>query len=223
MEITMNRTARWLCANPSVRSVLVKHLSHKLVPSDQMGLIEEHVQGFLVRLIEADRLASHMGEGREVNIKALQVWAYQSACTELRRWGADPSTRASRGAKTSREIQEGAAWKVRMAPCPATQTAHTEPVNTNVVFQFDREEPTPEVDYCDPNTPNTLDTLCRETQAGFIARVLETTEHSNCIPVLIGVLQGEDLMDLCTLFNVTPKQALVAARLVGRATRSQER
>lgn len=180
MEPAMNCTARWLCSNPSVRSVLVKHLSHKLVPSDQMGLIEEHVQGFLVRLIEADRLASHMGEGREVNIKAL-------------------------------------------APCPATQTAHTEPVNTNVVFQFDREEPTPEVDYCDPNTPNTLDTLCRETQAGFIARVLETTEHSICIPVLIGVLQGEDLMDLCTLFNVTPKQALVAARLVGRATRSQER
>jgi hypothetical protein len=220
---TMNRTARWLCANPSVRATLVNHICHKLVPSDRMGLVEDHVQGFLTNLIAADRLASPKGEGREVNHQALQVWAYQSACTELRRWGADASTRASRGAKTSREIQGGAAWKVRLCPRPATVTNHTEPVNTNVVFQFDREEPTPEVDYCDPLIPSTLDTLCRETQAGFVVRVLRTTEHANCIPVLVGVLQGQDLTDLCTLHTVDLKQVTAAARLVGRASRTQDK
>ena len=224
MGATMNHTARWLRDNGSVRASLVDHLRHRMIRSEQIGVTEDHVHQFLIKLIEDDRLASYLSAGRDVKVNALKVWAYQSACTELRGWGTDPSLRASRGTKTERERAAGATWRVRPCPNPASEAITGEGPNTNVVFQFTLESL--RVDYFDPSAGTALDTLCQDpldSQGAHIDRVLKATNHAPCIPVLIGVLQGDTIADLCALHHVSPEAVTAAAKYVGRTMSSRER
>lgn len=105
----VNLTARWLTTHGrEVRAMLVEHLTHKLQTSRRVGVVEDHVQTFLCRLVERDTLAPHLEAGKTPQASVLRIWAYQSACTEMRGWGVDASLRTSRGAKTNRDRQADA-------------------------------------------------------------------------------------------------------------------
>lgn len=100
----MNLTAQWLAKNGrETFAMLVSYLSQRLLVSQRLSLIEDHVQTFLLKLIEKDTLAPHLREGKTVQPSVLRWWVVQSAATELRGWGVDASLRTSRGAKTNRE------------------------------------------------------------------------------------------------------------------------
>lgn len=99
-----NLTSRWLAKNgPGTRTMLVDHLTRKLPTSRRVSVVEDHVQTFLLRLVERDTLGPFLREGKRIQPSVLRVWAYQSACTEMRGWGVDASLRKSRGAKTNRD------------------------------------------------------------------------------------------------------------------------
>lgn len=99
-----NATAKWLATNYArVRKELEAHLSSKLRTSRTIGVVEDHVSTFLVRLIQRDYLEPYISSGRKVQDCVLKVWAYQAACTEFRGWGTDASLRKTRGALTARE------------------------------------------------------------------------------------------------------------------------
>jgi hypothetical protein len=98
-----NLTSRWIAEHHDLGPILVQHLICKLEMSRRMGVIKDHVQVFLLRLIERDTLAPYLMAGKKVQIGVLRVWAYHSACTEMRSWGVDASLRTSRGAKTNRD------------------------------------------------------------------------------------------------------------------------
>lgn len=99
-----NLTSQWLAKNgKEIFTMLVDHLSHKLPTSRRVSVIEDHVQTFLCRLVEKDTLASHLAAGKTPLPSVLRIWAWQSACTEMRGWGVDASLRKSRGAKTNRD------------------------------------------------------------------------------------------------------------------------
>lgn len=103
-EVKSNLTSAWLGKNGrEVRRMLVEHLTHKLQTSRRISVIEDHVQAFLLRLVERDTLRPVLAEGKEPQASVLRIWAYQSACTELRGWGVDAALRTSRGAKTNRD------------------------------------------------------------------------------------------------------------------------
>jgi len=102
-------TGKWMEKyGAETRAMLVEHLSHKLPTSRRVKVVEDHVQTFLVRLVERDTLAPKILEakgsrGNPINPSVLRVWCFQSACTEMRGWGVDASLRKSLGAKTNRD------------------------------------------------------------------------------------------------------------------------
>lgn len=99
-----NATAKWLTGNWGwLRPMLESHLETRLRTSRQIGAIEDHIQTFVERLVKNDTLAPHLATGAKVQASVLKVWAYQSACTEIRGWGTDASLRTTRGAITARE------------------------------------------------------------------------------------------------------------------------
>lgn len=97
-------TSQWLERHgKATRAMLIEHLSHKLPTSRRVRVIEDHVQTFLCRLVEKDTLGPYLAAGKNIQPSVLRIWAYQSACTEMRGWGVDASLRKSRGAKTNRD------------------------------------------------------------------------------------------------------------------------
>jgi hypothetical protein len=104
-----NLTSQWLAKNGrEIREMLIEHLSHKLPISRRISVVEDHVQTFLARLVERDTLGEHLAAGRVPQQSVLRIWAYQTACTDMRGWGVDASLRKSRGAKTNRDRQADA-------------------------------------------------------------------------------------------------------------------
>lgn len=102
---TTNYTARWFEEHFSaVYPELVRTVRKKLPKSNQIGVVEDHVMTFVARLIERDTLRKVLEIGGKVRYSVLKVWVYQSACTEMRGWGVDASLRATRDARTHREI-----------------------------------------------------------------------------------------------------------------------
>jgi len=118
-----NLTSQWLAANGrKTHQMLIEHLANRLQTSRQISVIEDHVQTFLCRLVERDQLASFLEAGKPIQPSVLRVWAYQSACTEMRGWGVDASLRQSRGAKTHRDRQADAG-KLPMVAIHSTECA----------------------------------------------------------------------------------------------------
>lgn len=99
-----NLTAGWIKTHGvRVRAMLVSFLTAKLTTSRRMELIEDHVQTFLLRMVERDTFRPILIEGKEPSPSVLRIWLMQSAATEMRGWGVDASLRVSRGAKTNRD------------------------------------------------------------------------------------------------------------------------
>jgi hypothetical protein len=119
----VNLTAQWLASNGTkTRRMLVDYLGQKLQTSRQIDVVEDHVQTFLCRLVEKDQLAPYLELGKPIQPGVLRVWAYQSACTEIRGWGVDASLRQSRGAKTHRDRQADAG-KLPVVAIHSTESA----------------------------------------------------------------------------------------------------
>ena len=103
---TSNHTRAWLARHGvRVRAMLVSYLEGKLPSSRNLDVIEDHVQTFLLRLVERDTLHDCLADGKEPAPSILRIWVHQSACTEMRGWGVDASLRATRGAKTARDVR----------------------------------------------------------------------------------------------------------------------
>jgi hypothetical protein len=146
-----NATARWLAANyHRVRPRLLAKIATKFRMSRSVGTVEDHVQGFLLRLIERDDLAPFLAQGKTVNIGALAFWATQATCTQIRSEGTDASLRSLYGAMTERERKGG----------------RTSKDEASVAIELvGRDEDGRSSDLYDPSVPNLEELLTVEERA----------------------------------------------------------
>lgn len=99
-------TAKWVRQNwarvsPDIRNVITKSFPR----SAAMGLTEEHLQGFVTRLLTRDDLAPHIRSGQKVLTSVLCAWAKQYVASEIRTWGTDGDARAARQARTPANLR----------------------------------------------------------------------------------------------------------------------
>ena len=186
-----NHTAQWLKGSPEVYRVLVKHLSAKMHRSRHLGLVEDHVQTFITRLIEKDTLAPFVLGGKTVRLSVLRIWAYQSASTEFRRWGVDADLRVSRGAKTAREIQAGVSWHPVQSASAACE----------VLLEDGRAK-----DYHDPSAPSPEESASRNSRVDEVRRALVRMGQPHLVPVVDGLLEGRSLTEIQETYGVTRDQ-----------------
>jgi hypothetical protein len=190
-----NLTAEWMKVHyTEVFQQLVQHLSSKMTRSRELGVVEDHVQKLIVRLIQKDQLAPHLVKGGEPKMSVLRMWAYQSAVTELRRWGVDACLRATRNAKTSREVKQGSSWRV-------VQSAYTMRESNKSDEGPMSETPTP--DMFDPNEVSPEDLLDRSSRVAKVRQTLIRMGHGNLVPVVNGLLEGRSLTELRETYGVS--------------------
>lgn len=194
--VQKNLTAQWLQTNGlSVYPALVATLSAKMKRSRELGVVEDHVQTFLTRLVERDTLANYIATGAKVQLSVLRVWAYQSACTELRRWGVDASLRATRAAKTSREVQQGKDWRVVQSADTACE-----------VLQKDGADTTSATDLYSPTTHTPEDVASRQSRVDYVRASLVRMGHAHLVPVVDGLLAGDSVSNLMATHKVSASQ-----------------
>ena len=191
-----NATATWLAQNAkTVYATLIGHLSSKMQRSSELSVVEDHVQEFLARLVNDDRLAPLLTTGETPKLAVLRVWAYQSACTELRRWGVDASLRATRNAKTSREVQKGKDFQPVQSGTAACEV---------VTVSDDGSESTH--DLCDPSAPTPEDVSARRSRVDHVRATLIRKGQGHLVPVVNGLLEGMTLQELQTTYGVSGDQ-----------------
>lgn len=182
---SVNLTARWMQENyTSVFPMLVSHLTMKMPRSRELAVVEDHVQTVLTRLVERDTLAPFLRDGKSVKPSVLRIWAYQSASTELRRWGADASTRMTRGAKTSREVKAGKSWRVPQTANPVREVVR------------EREDTITTPDLHDPSEATPEDTVARKSRVDMVRRHLARIGQSHLVAAVEHVLNGGEVADL---------------------------
>lgn len=197
-----NATSQWLAQNAkTVYSTLIGHLSSKMQRSHELSVVEDHVQEFLARLVDDDRLAPLLTTGETPKLAVLRVWAYQSACTELRRWGVDATLRATRNAKTSREVKKGKDFQ-------PVQSAHA--ACEIVTVSDDGSESTH--DLCDPMAPSPEDVSARRSRVDHVRATLVRKGHGHLIPVVDGLLEGLSLQELQSTYGVSGDQITTVLR-----------
>jgi hypothetical protein len=178
-------TARWISQNGSaLRSSLITHLASKLSVSNSIGAVEDHVHTFMTRMVEKDLLAPIIGRGTRPSFSVLRVWAYQSACTEMRRWGVDASTRTLRGAKTAREMEKGDKWRVVQHHSAAKEALS------------DLSENDRSYDLYDPAAPSPEDNVARKTRVDMVRRHLARIGQPHLVDAMNHVLNGGAVADL---------------------------
>lgn len=198
----LNVTAQWLAQNArTVYSTLIGHLSSKMQRSNELSVVEDHVQEFLARLVHDDRLAPLLTTGETPKLAVLRVWAYQSACTELRRWGVDASLRATRNAKTSREVQKGKDFQPVQSGTAACEVT---------TVSDDGTESTQ--DLCDPMAPSPEDVSARRSRVDHVRATLVRKGHGHLVPVVDGLLEGMTLTELQTAYGVSGDQITTVLR-----------
>ena len=196
--LSMNLTAKWLAEHHKVvYATLVSHIASKMQRSRELGVVEDHVQEFLTKLVKDDRLAEHLGQGNNPKLSVLRVWAYQSACTELRRWGTDAALRATRNARTAREVEQGKEFH----PVQSASVAHEIP-----------HEEGESQDLCDPTAPTPEDTLARKSQVEHVRASLIRRGQAHLVPVVDGLLEGVSLAELVAIHGVSGEQLATVLR-----------
>lgn len=199
---TLNATSQWLAQNAkTVYSTLIGHLSSKMQRSHELSVVEDHVQEFLARLVDDDRLAPLLTTGETPKLAVLRVWAYQSACTELRRWGVDATLRATRNAKTSREVKKGKDFQ-------PVQSAHA--ACEVVTVSDDGSESTH--DLCDPSAPSPEDVSARRSRVDHVRATLVRKGQAHLVPVVDGLLEGLSLQELQSTYGVSGDQITTVLR-----------
>lgn len=99
-------TAKWVRENwgkvePEIRNILIRTFPK----SHAMGVVDEHLQGFVCRLLSRDDLAPHIRGGHRVLTSVLCAWAKQYVSSEIRTWGTDGACRSSRQARTPANLR----------------------------------------------------------------------------------------------------------------------
>ncbi len=194
-----NLTALWLARHGiQVRSMLVSYLETKLATSRNMGLIEDHVQTFLLRLVERDTLRPHLQDGKEPTPSVLRIWLYQSACTEMRGWGVDASLRKSRGAKTNRDRL------VEKGKKPEAPVIHASPVAELRSFSESEEIGS---DYYDPESRTVEDRLADlQLVEAYRSRIEKRLKDARFLRVFESLLDGDKRRELAEAHGMTPAQ-----------------
>lgn len=182
-------TAQWMRDNYArIYPMLVQHLTNKMPRSRDLSVIEDHVQTALARMIERDTLAPFLRDGKSVKPSVLRVWAYQSASTELRRWGVDASLRKTRGAKTAREVKAGDSWKVVQSPTTYREVLPDERRRSMGDYlpeeQYNTAEDSPE------------DAVSRRSQVDLVRRHLTRIGKAHLVSAVDHLLNGGDLSEL---------------------------
>lgn len=194
-----NRTAEWMKAHGKLAfESITKYLDGKMVRSKELGVVEDHIQTLFTRLIEKDTLSQFLADGRTVKMSVLRVWAYQSACTELRRWGVDASLRATRNAKTSREVQQGVGFRQIQSPNAARQVSQR---TTNGA-----PNGAPNFDLYDPSAPTPEESASRNSRVDEVRRALVRMGQPHLVPVVDGLLEGRSLTEIQETYGVTRDQ-----------------
>lgn len=192
---TPNLTSEWMRTHGKTAfESITKYLDGKMVRSKELNVVEDHTQTFLARLIEKDTLAQFITNGGAVKMTVLRMWAYQSACTELRRWGVDASLRATRNAKTSREVQQGVGFRQIQSPNAARQVTRGTP---NGALDFD---------LYDPSAPSPEESASRNSRVDEVRRALVRMGQPHLVPVVDGLLEGRSLTEIQETYGVTRDQ-----------------
>lgn len=107
-----NLTSKWLTRHykggpnceltAMMRGALVKHLPL----SARRGLIEDHIQNFMVRVIYRDSFAKILETGEELPYSKVASYCVNSGRTDARDMGTEPVCREMMGARTDKERQE---------------------------------------------------------------------------------------------------------------------
>lgn len=194
-----NLTALWLARNGiRVREMLVSYLQTKLTTSRNMGLIEDHVQTFLLRLVERDTLRPHLQDGKEPTPSVLRIWLYQSACTEMRGWGVDASLRTSRGAKTNRDRLVDKGEK------PEAPVVHASPVSEVSNFAESGDVST---DYYDPEARTVEDRIADlQMIESYRTRIAKRLKDARFLQVFDALVNGDKRRDFAEAHGMTPAQ-----------------
>lgn len=200
-----NATSRWLSLHAkAVYDSLAKHLNAKMQRSGELNLLEDHIQEFLARLVRKDTLAPFLASGETPKLASLRVWVYQSACTELRRMGVDAAMRASRNAKTSREVQKGAAFMPVQSP-DAVREVPTSSMDDSI-------DTAP--DLYDPSEPTPEDVATHRSRIDHVRATLIRKGQAHLIPAVDGLLAGKDFTEIQATLGVSEDQLAKAVRLL---------
>lgn len=196
-----NVTARWIAKNwARVRSELLEVISRKFRVSRTISVAEDHLQTFMLKLIEHDSFAPYISNGGEVRMSNLRMWVCQSSCTEIRGWGVDASLRESRGSQTARERSGVKTWKDNATPASEIRSDSGErldlfnPYDSMADEQVIRRE---RVEQCRD--------MIREEMPGAADRYLAIFDH---------ILAGTPRKDIANIMGVSPnRMAIMMVRL----------
>lgn len=204
LEKGSNLTTQWIGQNyTEINQMLVKHLNFKLRTSRKVSLIEDHVQVFLIRLMERDHLAPHLEAGKVPSYNVLRFWAYQSACTEMRGWGVDADMRSARGAKTNRDR------KREQDGLPAI-AVHSDDSVVERHYQIENGDFVGEL--YNPKARNAeIDLISSEIldQARALVRRKFARTNPHCETVFNAMLEGDKQYDIAEAAGITRSQASV--------------
>lgn len=212
-----NLTAQWLEKNyAEVFANLRTRISRRMRKSREMGLVDDHVQGFLARLVERDDLADYLRAGLPIKPSVLNVWATQYASTEVRGWGTQADLRTSRGARTARErVLEQETREAEKAPPGAPP--RKVPVSRSVaVAETVREVVTNrdagpgeslDRDLWDPSAVPADEMLVQREHHTAAKRLLGRLAHGENaahVAVIRGVLAGRPLAAVAAAHGIAP-------------------
>ena len=201
-----NVTAQWLAANATrVWQSLTTHLATKMQRSGELGVVEDHVQEFLTRLIEDDRLADFLAKGENPKLSALRVWAFHSAVRQIRHWGVDAALRATCNAKTAREVAKGEDFKPVQSATAARE----------IVPHMDDGDGTGDI--TDPMAATPEDVSSSMSRVEYVRRTLMRRGQAHLIPAVNGLLEGLTLAEIQSTYNVSEGQIATALRNVRAA------
>jgi hypothetical protein len=189
---TQNATSRWLALHfKEVNETLSSHLRTKLRRSVELSVVDDHIQTFLVRLIKDDRLALMLDKGEEINLAVLRHWVFQSAVTEIRRWGVWADLRTTRNARTSREVQKGTGFK------PVQSASVAVEVSTKDFLEEEAK------DLVDPTDKSPEDVASAKSRIAHVRATLARRGQAHLIPMVDGLLEGRSMEELQETYKVS--------------------
>jgi hypothetical protein len=195
-----NLTAKWLARNGlKVRAMLVSFLESKLTTSRKIGVVEDHVQTFLLRMVERDTFRPILIEGKSPTPSVLRIWVFQSAATEMRGWGVDASLRVSRGAKTNRDRLADAG---KLPPAPVIHTETVQEVCSSDDSGMVSEE------YYNSRASTPEDALAdRQMIETYRKRILEKINARHA-EVFDSLMEGSKRREVARLHGLTTNQVI---------------
>lgn len=105
VHVNLNRPARADDPNTTLYQYLYGRLSQKLPASSLNHLVGDHVQEFLMHLVQRDSLAKQIRQHLPIRPSSLLVFCTRSAYNDLRDMAQEPVCRQMIGAKTELEVQ----------------------------------------------------------------------------------------------------------------------